>query len=595
MVGRPERATGAIAATVLAFGLALLTAVPAEAAPTPSPSATPAAAPQRWPAGTGLSTAVLGEAVLTLPARDGLRDSVPLRVRSGQEGRVEVVAHRGARDVPISTVALKRTGAGWQRTVRVPVGKLTEGRWRLEARRVAEPAVRSRTSVLVGSGEPVSVAIKPVARTVYPYRDGVLDAVDATVVATDETGAALPVRGALRLDVGARHRTRTLHGGRARIPVTTMPFGSGRLSAAVRGPAGAAKRTTTVALAPTGVGALRLARSADTVQPVVDGLLDAVTLTTSGTASGGSSAKVTGRLTIEGRSGVVRSWKVPDGAARRFVWDGRVQGAIVPGIYTVTLRLRGPEGPTTTRTRTLTVSKDHLPYRVRDLFAVAAGNQQGLAVHDGLFYVATDVGSGSSRIDVYDGRGTIVRTLGVLPIGHGAALSFSTTTGQLYAANGGPTSPTTVYELDPGATDPALAVKRTVGDLTILGPNGMVAVDDAGGRLLVFAGTKGAYTLSSVGFDGTIQRTASISISGLPQGLQMIDGELWVYTSLRGRNRIARFAVTDGAVVAAGTGTAAFDLMNPGEGEGLAFSDGSTYVGAHGGNRVGVLELVADE
>lgn len=587
--------TAAAALTAVLLGGA---AIPAHAAtPTPSASPTPSssAPPQPWPTGSALSAQVQGVAVLTLPAGDGLRDSVALRIRSGAKGRVAVVAHRGKKDVPVATADLKKVGSGWQRTVRVRVKGLAQGRWRLVVSRTARAAVTTGTAVVVGSGKPVSVGLVPVARTVYPFRDGVLDAVDASVAATDETGAVLPVRGTLRLDDGKKHRTRTLQAGRARIPVTGLPLGTTRLTAAITTAGGTATRTTSILLAPTGVGAMRLARSSDTVQPVVDGLLDSVVLSTSGSASADSRAPVTGRLVISGTSGVVRTWKVADGTPRTFTWDGRVGGVIVPGTYTATLTLRGPEGAPKVRTKTLLVTKDHLPYRVRDLFDVAAGNQQGLAVHAGQFFVATDVGADSSRIDVYDGSGVLQRSLGVLPIGHGATLAFSTTTGHLYAANGGAASPTVVTEIDPAATDPASAVVRTVGDLSGLGPNGMAAVDDAGGRLLVFAGTSGAYTLSSVGFDGTIQRTVPIAITGVPQGLQMVGTELWVYTSLKGRNHLARYDVTDAGVIAASTGTASFDLMNPGEGEGMSFSDGSVYVGAHSANRVGVLVPVADE
>ena len=576
-----RRATAAALAALLTAGLLPLGVTAAEAR-----------------TGDPLTLEVTGTAVLTLPAGDGLQDATRVRIASTTGGDVDLLAVKGKKKIELADgAALVQTATGWQRTVKVPVRALPAGSWALVARRSDDHAVRARgiAPLRVGSGVPTQVTVVPSATTLYPWRDRVLDSVTVTTSAADETGTVLPVRGSVRIDAGALHRSRALTPTGARLSVVGLPLGPARLTTTVTGPGGDAVRTTALTLGPTGVGALRLSASSDTVQPVADGLLDSVVLTTSGEAVASSPAKVSGELTVSNRFGVLKSWKVADGAPRTFTWDGRVGGVIVPGTYTATLTLRGPEGVDRVRTQRLTVSKDHLPYRVRDLFGVADGNQQGLAVHDGLFYVATDVDTTSSRVDVVDGRGALVRTLGVLPIGHGAELAFSTTTGLLYAANGGPTSPTSIWAIDPASTDPVTAVKQTF-DLSALGPNGMVGVDDAGGRLLVFSGVKDAYTLSAVGFDGTVQRTVPIAISGTPQGLDMVGTELWVYTSLRGRNRLARYAVTSDAVIAASTGTAAFDLMNPGEGEGFAAgADGSVYVGAHGPNRVGVLVPVADE
>ena len=566
-------------------------------APTPSATAPTASPAPTAPAGRTLALDAVDLPVLTLPAGDGLRDSMRLRIRAGVQGDLDVVARQGRRTVRLVTAApLLPAGAGWQRTVHVRTADLGLGRWQLIARRTDTPGVRASTSLRVGSGLPVSVSVLPKTRTLQPYRDGVLDALDLTVIAADETGVALPVSGTVRIDVGTQHRTRALQAGAVHMSVIGLPVGAAVVTAAIRTAGGTTERTTPMLLTATAVSALRLTTSADTVQPVADGLLDTVTLTTSGTLASDSPAPMSGSLTVAGLAGTVKRWTVPSGAPATFSWDGRVHGVIAPGVYTVTLTLRGPEGGPRSRAMNITVSKDHLPYRVRDLFGVADGDQQGLAVHDGLFYVATDVGAGSARIDVYDAKGVRTRSIGPLAIGHGAALSFSTTTGTLYAANGGAAFPTTVWAIDPAANDPASVVKETI-DLSALGPNGMVAVDDAGGRLLVFAGAKGAFTLSAVGFDGVVQRTVPIVITGVPQGMEVVGTELWLYTSLKGRNRLAKYAVTNDAVISSSTGTAAFDLMNPGEGEGFAFSgvDGAMYVGAHGPNRVGVLEPVADE
>lgn len=624
------RAAAAVAAAAL--GLAGLSAAPAHAASspsasprptastqqrptprpagTPTPSASPTAAPP--PLGPALTATPLSVPVLTLPAKDGLRDTLDVRVRSGATGRVDVLVQRGTRTVRVATaVALKRVAAGWQRTVRVPVDGLKRGSWVLVVRRADRPAVLVRTPLAVGSGTPASVRVVPVSSTVQPYRDGVLDAVDTTVTAVDETGAALPVRGTLRLDIGRKHRSRDLRAGRAVIPVTRLPLGAARLTAAVTVLGKELRRTATVVLAPTGVGTMRLARSSDTVQPVVDGLLDSVVLTSSGTASSASPARVSGRLTITGPAGqVVQSWPVPDGTPRTSEWNGRVGTGILPGGYTATLTLRGPEGAAKVRSARLTVTSGHLPYRVRDLFRVAAGNQQGLAVQDGIFYVGYDNGDGTSRIERYDGNGNrFPLTLSPLAIGHAAELAYSTTTRLLYAVNGGAANPTTVWALEPQAADGPSALRATY-DLSRLGNNGMVAVDDAKSRLLVFAGSAGNYTVTPLSLadatttnadgttttvpDGTLGASLPIVIEGIPQGIEVVGDRLWVYTSLTKRNRIAQYDLAT-ASLAVGS-----DLMNPGEGQGLAARlapDGTTslYVGTHSVNRVGVLEPVADE
>lgn len=547
------------------------------------PAAPAVAAPDR-----SLLVAV-DEPVLTLPAGDAVNDSTVVRVASGTGGRVDVLALRGSRSVRVAKrVALRRASFDWGRSVRVPVDGLTKGGWTLEARRSDDHDVRAAARLRVGSGLPVSVQVTPSARTLYPYADRTLDDLTATVSAADETGLPLPVTGSVRLDAGKRHVTRPLRAGTATVPLRTLAFGPAVLTASVRGPAGKRViRSTSVALAPTGVGPMRVGRSSDTVQPVADGLLDSVTLTTGGAAVAGSPAPVSGSLALSGPNGPVQTWPVPDGTPRTFTWDGRVGGTIVPGTYTATLTLHGPEGQPKVAVTTLTVSKDHLPYRVRDLFPVGDGNQQGLAVHDNEFFVATDVGNDSSRIDVYSGSGARLRSA-VLPIGHGAELSFSTTANRLFAANGGPTSPTKVWRIDPALADPATAIEATF-DLSSLGPNGMVAVDDASGRLLVFAGTAPGYTVSDVGLDGTIRATAGITIDGVPQGMEVRGQDLWVYTSLRGHNHLARYDL------GGGTATSGFDLMNPGEGQGLAIAGDATYVGAHGPNRLGVLEPVPNE
>src|SRR5207237_137334 len=110
-------------------------------------------------------------------------------------------------------------------------------------------------------------------------------------------------------------------------------------------------------------------------------------------------------------------------------------------------------------------------------FTVAAGNQQGLAVRNNMFYVGYDIGNDQSRIDVYDGSGQLMSSLGPLSIPHVAELGYSTTTQMLYAATGGDRTPTKVFVLDPldpqwtaqPQTDPAAAIRATYDYSATLG------------------------------------------------------------------------------------------------------------------------------
>lgn len=641
---RPRRLR--LAAVAGALGIvtaagAFLVASPASAAPqapaaTPSPTATPR------PVGLALAVDLAKATVLTLPANDGLRDRATFRVLSGKPGLVDVDAVRGTKTVHLATrVSLLATSTGWSKTVAVKVTGLKAGKWRIRAERSSDPTVSTRSGTFtVGTGAPVHVAVRPDVRTLYPYKDGTLDSTLVTVVAKDETGAVVPVTGSVRIDGGKQHVTKRLGAaGTARLGITALPLGAATVTASVKNASGTAVRRTAITLAPTAVGSARIARSSDTVQPVVDGLLDSVVLTTTGAASGGSPAKVSGTLTVTRGKTVAATFAVKDGKQHAFTWNGRVNGVVVPGTYTATLTLKGPQGLATTRTKTLLVTKAHLPYAVRDMFTVAAGNQQGLAVRNGTFYVGYDIGNGQSQIQRYDGMGMATGTLGPLPIEHVAELAYSTTTDRIYAANGGAKTLTKVYAIDPvwdadnPPADPSTAITQTF-DLSALGYNGMVAVDDANKRLLVFASAAASsgWTVSSVTMTdtpvldangvqetnddgspkvvpaGTVTATVPISISGVPQGIDLVGQQLWVYTSIGKVNHVAKYDLSASSLITAAAASGASDLYWQGEGEGMATVQASDtndglpawiYVGAHDPakgalNHIGELVPVTD-
>jgi DNA-binding beta-propeller fold protein YncE len=235
------------------------------------------------------------------------------------------------------------------------------------------------------------------------------------------------------------------------------------------------------------------------------------------------------------------------------------------------------------------VSSEHLPYRVRTLFALApfTGNQQGLAEHAGTVYVAADLGADGTRIDLRSrASGALIRSIGPLRLGHAAEISVGSD-GLLYVVNGGPATDTKVFVIDPDSG----RLLRTL-DVSRLGVSGLLATDPGADRLLVYSETADGYRVTPVDLQGrTVGPAVPLPDEGVPQGLEIVHGELWLYTSPPTGNRITRFDPATGRLL----GT--IELAMSGEGEGLAVgaASGEVLVGAHGPSRVGILEAVPDE
>jgi hypothetical protein len=88
-----------------------------------------------------------------------------------------------------------------------------------------------------------------------------------------------------------------------------------------------------------------------------------------------------------------------------------------------------------------------------------------------------------------------------------------------------------------------------------------------------------------------------ISIVGVPQGIEIVGTQLWVYTSLKGRNHLAKYELS-GSTLTAAPGVSA-DVMWAGEGEGSSTGTWNSapafFLGAHDTNRIGLLTPVLDE
>jgi hypothetical protein len=442
----------------------------------------------------------------------------------------------------------------------------------------------------VGSGVAQHVVLVPAGTTAYPKSTGAAARVAATASGTDETGARVPVSGEIRITAGRTVRTVTVR--RAdpavgTVSVAGLPEGSATLVARISGPAGGVRSSAghLLRLAPLVIRRTTITSSWPTVQPIIDDQLDTVTLSARGWASSGAGTPVSGSITVTHGGVTVRSWPLRSTATTKAVWDGRSRGRVVPGDYVVTVRERGPDGPISTARTTVTVSGVHLPYRIRVIARLHGGNQQGLGIGSvggaTRVFAAVDVGGGRSRIDEYGLDGGFVRSSPPLPLGHGAEIAVGGD-GLLAVANGGPSADTTIAMVDPATW----TVQRTI-DVSQLGPNGMVAAEPGGG-FVVFAGTSGAYTLTPMSADGLLGTSVPVQDAGLPQGLEVVHGQVWLFSSLTVGNRITKLDPGTGQVIDT------IELAMPGEGEGEAIdpATGLVYVGCHGPNRFGVLEPV---
>lgn len=551
----------------------------ADPTPTPIPTAAPAALAVSLPQGV----------VLTLPGDDGFRDATTATVTAPTTAPVSVTAvGAGGVVVPIAdTTTLTAGPDGATGAVGIPVSLLAPGTWSIQVAQGASTATAANP-LLVGSGAIRSIAVTTDHPRYFPKTPEPGSRVVVTVRAADETGTALPLSGTATVEDGQIRRSSSLPRSVPASASLSVAGMTGRAAAVVvsaSGPAGDARTVSrTVALSPSTITRAVLAGSWPTVQPVIDDQLDSVTFTARGFSNSGHRLPVAGTVRVVRNGTVVRTWPVTTSMPTAVTWDGRVHGRIVAGSYDVTLTERGPDGDAATARTTVTVSTAHLPYRIRPIARLRSGNQQGLAIGriDGAtrLFTGVDIGGGAARIDEYDLSGHLLRSSGPLPLGHAAELSISG--GRIVVANGSPSALTRVFVVDPASW----TVVATM-DGSSLGPNGMVAAAPSGG-FDVFAGTSGHYAITPMSAAGVLGRSVHVPDEGVPQGLEVVHGEWWLFSSLIAGNRITRLDPATGRVLDT------IELAMPGEGEGEAVdpSTGLVYVGCHSPNRFGVLERV---
>lgn len=207
-------------------------------------------------------------------------------------------------------------------------------------------------------------------------------------------------------------------------------------------------------------------------------------------------------------------------------------------------------------------------------------NQQGLAFAGGVHYVGFDLGNGNGRIVGYDGSGNEVARSGVLATGHTNEISVRAADGYLYVTNANATAPV-VDVVDMRQSTPAIVRTIKVGSMS---QGAVVGVDNANNQLVMATGpTGGPYTLVFTDMAGALLRKVSIPDQGITQGLEVVAGQILLYTSLSNptRNQITVFSST-------GSILRVIPVPVASEGEGLSADPATNelYVGANSPNRV---------
>lgn len=205
------------------------------------------------------------------------------------------------------------------------------------------------------------------------------------------------------------------------------------------------------------------------------------------------------------------------------------------GLFTV------PANPPSQSTHSDVWGHTATPPRIRRLFEVSCNHlgMQSLAYDDGFFFVGYATQTDRSIIQKYDIKGHLIHQTKELPIRHCASLSILPNTHHLLVTNGGSRNPTQLYEVD-------FVTGRVVKTIQLmqLGNSGLAAVDKSTRNLWVATAhnDSGPQTFSSVDEAGHILRQFHLANQGVPQGLDVARGHIFLYTnnkittvSLRGK------------------------------------------------------------
>ena len=357
-----SRALSAAALSALLVAAGITTAVADEEVPVP--------------------TLHLGEAgVITLPAGDGVRDTTDVTLTSDLPTSVVVSIQDETWAVVDTLDPVDLTAESLSATVTVPVAGLSAGNYYLVATPVgADDTATVTTGITVGSGEPSTVSVDLSDYTIFTLASATPHATTATVSAVDETGEAVPFEGTVSATVGGKTATAAVassdgSGATASISGTALGAGTGPVTATVHAVGSSTTYTSDpvdIDVLSTGITGVSIARTASSVYPYKDYYRDTVSFTVTPATTTGSPISATGSVKITRLGKTVKTWTLTSSAARKFTWDGKVGGKIVTGTYTVTVSIKGPEGPTKTASTTVKVDSGKLVSKTKSITYKAA-------------------------------------------------------------------------------------------------------------------------------------------------------------------------------------------------------------------------------
>jgi hypothetical protein len=325
--------------------------------------------------GAGAATATAEEAAtvtlgaletLTLPAGDGVRDSASLSITADAATTVALEI-RHVEGEPVATLpSVDITDPGTPASASISVADLPAGALEVVATPVGGESVVA--ALTVGSGEPSSVSLSLSASTIFTWSKASPRSTTATVTAVDETGLAVPFTGSVTAKVGTKTSTAAVTSttgtaATASFPVSKFTVGTGTVVAKVRSLAGSTyyqSGTKSLKVLQTAVMSVSLSRSLSTVYPSKDSYRDTVKFTITPKSSTGVVVPATGSVKVTKSGKTIKSWSLTSSKTQSFTWDGKVSGRIVPGTYSVTVTIKGPEGYTKTASTKVVVSSKKL-------------------------------------------------------------------------------------------------------------------------------------------------------------------------------------------------------------------------------------------
>jgi hypothetical protein len=163
-------------------------------------------------------------------------------------------------------------------------------------------------------------------------------------------------------------------------------------------------------------------------------------------------------------------------------------------------------------------------------------NNQGIAFSDGYVYVGYDVTNGNGMIERYSMNGVLDENYGrvSVPTRHTAELAYRTADNRLYAVSGGGSEPAYVYRLSQNGK----AVEN-VYDFSAFGNSGLLAIDNKNDVFLLMTTTSGGdagdpiFRLIDPNNNNSVLIQLSIPNQGVPQGVEILDGIIYLYTNNR--------------------------------------------------------------